>query len=604
MIRTNALAATILVASTAAAIEENDGWPLRPDGGGSSPVVLDFDRNGVLDVVVGTYDIGDPWLYAWDANAIPLDGWPKQLRFSVGADAMGVVDVDNDGVQEVLFYTQSSHGDSTYVHLMRVDGTQPEGWPRLVWRQGGSATPVAFDLDGDGTLEVLLPTMISNRRGGIFRVFRSNGMDAPGSPLDIGQSLKSSPAVGDLDLDGDMEILFGAYGRAGSGDGWVYGYHHDGTPIIEGDGIFATTNDEVTAAPISLIDISGDRRPEVLTNDMGGQTYIWTAGGNLIPNWPSPSLAESEGMAIPHIFVDGKPTRLLLSTRGGHVVVRDALSAEILEPWPWGCSWQIQSQALMGDLDGDPEGEFFIGGCAPYNWALTQQATAVDGWPVYTDANDFGSGYLADLDQDGDTDIVFQGYSGHVHVYDTPGVFEMDRIVCQSVKFDDWNTGCYEKDLYREAESAERHPGWVSRPDTSAWGHAHLEPAHLIEAPRARAAVAAGESPAPELFYRTQVPEWRRYSLWVRLRRMGDRASAPDELPSTLRARIDGRSLKGGGRIAPSPGDWLWVELGSRALTSGTYELTLRVQPRVQLDRWLLTTRDRFPLLAERPHDW
>ncbi len=580
------LGMVIVFCSVGWGIEENEGWPVEWASGGTAPVVVDFEGDGDLEVVAGTF--GPRELRAWDAYGLLLDGWPVPLRWRVEG-ALGATDIDNDGQIDVMVTTASGNSDTSFVHAIRRDGSEATGWPVLLMK-GVYAAHTNFDLDADGQIETIQPLMIDLSQGEL-RILCSDGRDAPGSPMQIGRALWSSAAVGDVDLDGDMEFFFGAYQYPLDPIGWVYGYHHDGTPVIGSDGVFVEIGSAVVP-PISLVDLAGDQRPEVIVADYLGRIQVWDASGQRVPGWPRANMGAIATIPVVMGSSEGKATALWTSTRAGQVYIRDA-AGELLPGWPWTCSWDIKSQPLVADLDGDRAPEAFIGGCAPYNWALNHDGTVVEGWPVHTDANDFGTGYITDLDQDGDTDIVFQGYNSMIHVYDAQGVYDVDRVICPAYQYDNWHTGSYEKDLYREAESANALGGWVVRSDTTAWGHAYLardESARPVEA-----GPDAAES--GRLFFRTETPVWRRYTLWIRLRRTRGEAPWP-------RVTIDDRSLNGKGGTAPSPGEWIWYRVGRRPLVAGIHELRIAASPALEIDRWLLTTRESFPLLEERPHGW
>ncbi|MAE69175.1 MAG: hypothetical protein CME06_01760 [Gemmatimonadetes bacterium] len=218
----------------------------------------------------------------------------------------------------------------------------------------------------------------------------------------------------------------------------------------------------------------------------------------------------------------------------------------------------------------------------------------MNGWPIWTDSNDLGTGILTDLDHDGDTDIVFQGYDSKIHVYDTPGVWDHTRIQASRFMYDDWHTGNPEKCIYREAESANALGVWQVADDTTAWGHSYLS--------RQAAKSAGGAAPdavGQALFYRVEIPEWREYRIWARIRGEFTRAGA-------LSISIDGRPApRGKSATASSPGPWIWRRVATAVLTKGVHEFSLAQAPNnIAIDRWLLTTLDEFPAPNEAPHDW
>jgi len=64
------------------------------------------------------------------------------------------------------------------------------------------ARPIAADVDGDGTDEVLMGS-----GGYLLHAFRGNGGEAEGFPKLTGGWIFSAPAAGDLDGDGSLDLV-------------------------------------------------------------------------------------------------------------------------------------------------------------------------------------------------------------------------------------------------------------------------------------------------------------------------------------------------------------------------------------------------------------
>jgi hypothetical protein len=77
--------------------------------------------------------------------------------------------------------------------------------------------------------------------------------------------LFSSPAIGDLDGDGDLEVAIG------SDDANVYAWHADGTVLT---GWPKKTNLSVKGSP-ALANLDDDSQLEVVVGDFSGRLYIW-----------------------------------------------------------------------------------------------------------------------------------------------------------------------------------------------------------------------------------------------------------------------------------------------------------------------------------------
>lgn len=588
------------IAGPAYAYPQNDGWPIEWYVSPSEILVLDFDGDGDLEVLNGSTNYTDPHLGAWDHRGQPIAGWPFPLP-EKWENGLSAGDIDNDGLPEVVIAPNFSLSPSTVMPL-RFDGTLPEGWPVLLPLQ----TPVPltlFDFDGEGKLEVLIVTNLNWGQESELHLLRADGTSMPGWPIAFpDQHCKSGPAIADLDLDGDHEIVVGTYQDRLNDPGYLYAFNHDGSAVLDST-LFATLA-EPDAMPILLADLFGDARPEVVAHGWrSGIFYVLNSLGEHVPEWQQTrGTGAMDNMPVyfrrPNSSIHRESWGLWGSSDAATSFIYDSTGA-LWPGWPWYGSFQIRSQVVVADLDGDPELEGFIGGDADHNWALELDGTVVEGWPHLTYVPDYGTAHLTDLDGDGDTDIVFPSGLG-ISVYDTPGRYDYRRIECHRYQYDNWSTGAYDKEIYREAEAANSPGQWTVVSDTSAWGHAAIR--------YTGTSANADEDP---LFYRFESPVYEAYSLWVRVRMMRQGAavaqSTTPDLP--LEITLDGvpASAQLPRESAPSPGPWLWVKLAERPLRAGIHELRLRTTrgaERVVLDRWLLTTREHFPLLQERPHAW
>ena len=161
----------------------------------SSPVLGDMDGDGVLDIVVGD-DAG--YVYA-------INGWGEILweRFTGDKvkNAPSLVDLDRDGALEVL---AGSYSDSVFV--LRSDGTDYPGFP--VYAGAWVKTSVIVgDIDGQPGLEIAAGTV-----EGKVRVWDSSGNEITylSDLFSLPASIHlNTPCLGDLDLDGFNEIIFG-----------------------------------------------------------------------------------------------------------------------------------------------------------------------------------------------------------------------------------------------------------------------------------------------------------------------------------------------------------------------------------------------------------
>jgi len=204
----------------------------------ASPTTGDFDDDGIMELVV-TNDGGELILIRADGSY--YRNWPVVFyaggAFHINPPSLG--DVDNDGKLEI------STTDSSYLHSLFVfndDASIIDGFPvdyspfhdiRVAYR-----SPSLADINEDGSLELFVLVSCIG-----LNAFRNDGSNLPGWPifLEINGypvSFNSFSSIGDIDGDGQMEVIAAGGTCAGCSDGVIAAYNYDGSmvngfPIIE-----------------------------------------------------------------------------------------------------------------------------------------------------------------------------------------------------------------------------------------------------------------------------------------------------------------------------------------------------------------------------------
>ncbi|MGI8783034.1 MAG: FG-GAP-like repeat-containing protein [Acidobacteriota bacterium] len=344
----------------------------------STPALVDINADGNLEIFVGS---GDGWVYGYNNVGVALSGWPKFTGVSTGDGNYGVhsspavADIDGDGNFEVIV--------GAFSHLIWVwnaeNGTVYPGWPfdntDTVW-----SSPAVADLNRDGTLEIVIGCDSTVPAGGLLRVFRNTGEQMSGWPQFVDQILQSSPAIGDIDNDGLLEIVIGSgIFYAGSAPAtkhpgeYVSAYEANGAkvtgwPASLSDGNLSTDN-RVYGSP-ALADIDANGTLETFVGDMFGFLHCINSNGTI--RWSqTPQVGNSASFAFlssPVVGdIDGDGTMDVVIGGGFHLNAFNAATGvlkysiytgEGVVPFPPVFTW---STPTIADVDGDGLIELLIG---------------------------------------------------------------------------------------------------------------------------------------------------------------------------------------------------------------------------------------------------
>ena len=146
------------------------------------------------------------WMADDKLIATAFDGnlWTRQLS-GTGLYPPSVADLDGDGEVEIVQATGGYQAGGR-IYVLDVEGNILPGWPFRFNDPLFRTAPCLADIDGDGTLEILVNGL--QWEDGLVYVFRKNGNVFSGNwPVLLDHRPAVTPTVGDMDGDGLMEIV-------------------------------------------------------------------------------------------------------------------------------------------------------------------------------------------------------------------------------------------------------------------------------------------------------------------------------------------------------------------------------------------------------------
>jgi LruC domain-containing protein/uncharacterized repeat protein (TIGR01451 family) len=294
-------------------------------------------------------------------------------------------------------------------------------WPKDL---GGliSSSPVLRDLTGDGLPELLISCM-----DGTVHIYDKDGKNLPGWPqsVDIRETgditdlaLRASPAVGDVDADGVLDIVLGAP------SGRLYVWNLDGSrksqfPVYLGGSVKSVC---------TVVDLDGDAAAEIVVHSGNSQLHVLNGEGGSLAGWPQNLGGEVDQFgswmmgSSPVVFdlhLDGSLQIAVGSTANKvHIFNVDGSS---VDGWPVTTGDWIYPSVAVVDLDGDYEPEIVVGSGDHKVYAWTADAELMYGFPVQLDASIVGSVIPADLNRNGQHELIGVTMSGAVYVLNFRG---------------------------------------------------------------------------------------------------------------------------------------------------------------------------------------
>lgn len=260
---------------------------------------------------------------------------------------------------------------------LTVDPTLREGWPRPIVPVADHQYLTVADVNDDGTKEILVGS------GDEVLVLRHDGRAHPGWPKRVtgshpGTTTTGSPVVADLDGDGRVEIV--ATNRHE-----VFAWTEDGT-LLDG---FPVTSAVFAGGGANLAagDLDGDGDDEILCSAEGGSEAL-DGDGEALASWNAESEWNDSALAVADVDGDGRAESAFYHRLGSALVAPSSLALRspervLLDGWPRRVkAGLLHPRVGMADLDGDGFLDLLMVGEDPRRARITPRAFDADGRKV------------------------------------------------------------------------------------------------------------------------------------------------------------------------------------------------------------------------------
>lgn len=409
---------------------------------------VDLDGNGEL---VQFFAGGDGRLIARNQDGSPRESFVFTTSSGAVVDSVVVADLrsDNEGPELVITDTDG------FIYCRSQNDEEP--WEQQVAgdrREEISGSPIVFDFIEGGDAEVLVPVhafqdgnfiYVYSSSGELINVLSLPGYQWVGGPAEVTSKNESdqglelfyagvdysrknselysvellphsplgvsaSPSIGDIDGDGNLDLVTGGFTSTFSGgsDGYLHSWELDGSAKSFGD-----ENDHAGKYRLELeggiksslvrlidVDVDGDSRDEILVHTSDSQLYLFNGDGS--ERWSH----------------DLGGTR---DNYGNNVMVSSPLALD----FDFDGKIEIAVAVSNGEIhvynaDGTPMPDWYNSELSTWS-SSTDGAVKTDGTPKEGSLLNFSSLVAADLGGDHNLELIIASTDGHVYAWELNG---------------------------------------------------------------------------------------------------------------------------------------------------------------------------------------
>jgi len=315
-----------------------------------------------------------------------------------------IIDFDNDGDNEILF--GDYHG---IVQIINNDGSEvftstfPFDTGAPIW-----GSPAAADMDGNSIIDVVIASKSKHvyifENGALKVNFSTESYDVDS----LGVYLIGTPAIGNLDDDAELEVVFSGY----SNNNNLFAINHDGS-LVDG---FPIPLYEKVKKGVALADFNNNYKDDIVLGTDGGQLYLILDNGTTASGFPF--IATDKFQSAPSVL-DYNGEKIIIVGNNNDTLYAITSTGDLLFNYP-----------TTGNILTSPT--FINVGNVPYIIFSSSdnlihfidiEGKSYPGWPITVERNINGSVTISDLNADGEPELAMTNELGEILVFHLDGSY-------------------------------------------------------------------------------------------------------------------------------------------------------------------------------------
>jgi len=354
------------------------GFPIYNASQKTSPLAVDFDGDGADEIIYGDYN-GFIHVLNSDGSELVDATFPFDTGNQIWG-AMAGADMDGDGLMDIAALSKSKH-----LYLLDKNGLKVD-YNAGMYLLG---TPAIGNLDGDPDLEVVFSSYGSPTSGNMVWALNSDGSAVDGFPLDLGEKVKIGVALADFNGNGKDDIV------VGTDSDYIHLFYDDGSEAL---GFPFQAGDKIQSAP-AVLDVDGQKVIFVGCND--NKLYAINSDGSL-----RFSVMTANKVLNSPAFLDHNNSFYVFFSDDNGILYAVDTDGNALNGWPVDAEATISKSVAFSDLDDDGEAEVIALTEMTDVLAYNLDGSSHDGFPMDNEFVFTAAPIVMDMDDDGDLEIL------------------------------------------------------------------------------------------------------------------------------------------------------------------------------------------------------